>query len=320
VTNLFRHNNPLALILLAVLSGLPLFHPLLDTIPVEGSGFSIFHDRLLSFLSWMDPKRGMASGLLCAAVLLVEALYLNKVVNDHKLIEKPGLLAALGFLLFSGLSPYSLRSFGLLSNAILIIVLKLMIISYKQIKPYQNLFLSGFLCGIMAAFNTSYMLLYLWLLIGTMIMRPLSAKEWLLSTAGFIMPFYFLIAGLYLTDQLTVRAVLPLLKLQFSVPAFTLREGLVWGCMLFLPLLSLTVAGGQLGKMVIQVRKSYLITMVMFLTAILVIILHVKQPFFHFSLLLVPSSLLFIPFFNSFKRDYIPNLLILGLLLLALLR
>jgi len=320
VTSLFRHNNPLALILLAVLSGLPLFHPLLDMMPGEGSGFSLVYNQMLSFLTWMDPKSGIASGLISAAVLLVEALYLNKVVSDYKLIDKPGLLPALGFLLFSGLSPHSLRPFGLISNAILIIIFKLVIMSYKQLRPYQTLFLSGFLCGIMATFNTSYTLLYAWLFIATLIMRPLSARECLLSTTGFIMPFYFLIAGLYLTDQLHGRAILPAIKLQFPAPVFTLQEGLVWGCMIVLPLISLGVSGGQLGKMVIQVRKSYLISLVLFLTAVLVIVLHLKQPFFHFSLLLIPASLLLIPFFNSFKRDYIPNLLILGLLALALLR
>ena len=320
MTSLFRHNNPLALILLAVLAGLPLYHPSLGIAPSDGSGFSILHKKMISFLSWMDPSKGLPSGLLSAGLLLIEALFLNKVVNDHKLIDRPGLLPALGFLLISGLSPHSLQPFGLISNAILIIVLKLMIMSYKQIKPYQNLFLSGFLCGIMASLNTSYILLYLWLIIGALIIRPLSVREWILSTAGFIMPSYFLIAGLYLADQLAGRDLLPALKLQFSLQTLTLREWLVWGCMIFLPMISLAVSGGQLGKMVIQVRKSYLITLVMFLTAILVILLHLEQPFFHFSLLLIPSSLLFIPFLNSFKRDYIPNLLILGLLALALLR
>jgi hypothetical protein len=90
--------------------------------------------------------------------------------------------------------------------------------------------------------------------------------------------------------------------------------------MIILPLMSLAVSGGQLGKMVIQVRKSYFVTLVMFLLAVIVNILQLKQPFLHFSLLLIPSSLLFVPIFNSFKRDYVPNLLILGLLALALLR
>jgi hypothetical protein len=287
---------------------------------MEGSGFSLVHDRLLSFLSWMDPKKGMASGLFSATVLLVEALYLNKVVSDNKLIDKPGLLPALGFLLFSGLSPYALRPLGLVCNALLIIIFRLMILSYKQPRPFQTLFLSGFLCGIMALLHTSYLLLYAWLVIATLIMRPLSAREWLLSSAGFITPFYFLLAGLYLTDQLMGHSVLPALPLTFSLPAFALQEGLAWTCMIILPLMSLAVSGGQLGKMVIQVRKSYFVTLVMFLLAVIVNILQLKQPFLHFSLLLIPSSLLFVPIFNSFKRDYVPNLLILGLLALALLR
>ena len=268
----------------------------------------------------MDPKNGIASGLFSALILLVEALFLNKIVADNKLIDKPGLLPALGFLLLSGLSPLSLYPFGLISNAIMIIGLRLMILSYKQSRPYQTLFLTGFLAGLMASFNSSYLLIYPWLIIATLIMRPVSTREWLLSTAGFIIPFYLLIAGLYLTDHLDWNALFPPLKFNFSVPVFTPVKWIAWGCLIFLPFMSLIISGTQLGKMVIQVRKSYLITLVLFLNAVLVIMLHLNDPFPHFSLLLIPSSILFIPFFSSFKRDYVPNLLILGLLALALLR
>jgi len=68
------------------------------------------------------------------------------------------------------------------------------------------------------------------------------------------------------------------------------------------------------------VRKSYLITMVLWLNCIIIIILHLNDAPYQVSLLLVPSAILLAPFFGSFKRDFIPNLLIILLIAAAWIR
>lgn len=320
MTALFRHNNPLALLLLAILSGLPLFQPALAHAEPAAEGFSLVHDVTLQLLNWMQPGQNKAGGLFSAAVLLLEALYLNKVVSDQKLLDKPGLIPAFSFLLLCSLSPLSLHPLSLLNNALIIIGIKMMIMTYKQNRPQQTLFLAGLLAGILASQHTVYLLFYCWLFIATLIMRPLSTREWLLSTAGFIMPFYWLVTGLYLGDHLNASALFPPIDFQWKLPVFPIKQWAVFSCIILLPLISLFRSGNQLGKMVIQVRKSYLITLVLYLAIILILLAQTGSISQHLTLLLVPSAILLAPFFTSFKRDHVPNLLIILLITLALLR
>jgi hypothetical protein len=180
--------------------------------------------------------------------------------------------------------------------------------------------LIGFLSGLIASLNTSYLLIYLWCTIAILIMRPLSLREWLLLTAGFMLPFYFMVSGLYLFDQLDMRAVFPSFKFDFSIPKMSILQWISLAAFLALPLTGIIKAGDKLGKMVLQVRKSYLITMVLWLNCLLIILLHLNGALFQAGLLMVPSAIMFTPFFGSFRRDFIPNLLIILLIVVALIR
>jgi hypothetical protein len=318
VTYLFKHNNPLALILLAAIAGIPIFHhgPL-ATFSAPSSNSFVF-DKLLDLFSWMHPNKGFVSQLLASILIFTEALYLNKVISDHKLMEKPGYLPALSFLLLNGLIPDALMPSTILVNAILIITFKLMVVSYKQNRSFNILIFIGFLSGFIASLNTSYLLLYLWATIAILIMRPLSLREWLVLTAGFILPFYFLFAGLYLADKLSFYSIFPSLSIKFILPDLTIFSWISISCLVLLPVIGLFKAGDKLGKMVLQVRKSYLISMVLWLNCVLILLLHINSFHQQAGLLLVPSAIMFAPFFGSFKREYFPNLIIVLLIAAAL--
>lgn len=320
MTYLFRHTNPLSLILLAILAGLPLFNPWSISPISTPQGYSLVFDWLMRFFGWMHPEKGIASQLLIVLAIFVESLFLNKVVSDHKLMEKPGYLPALSFILLNGLMPNAMLPSAIIVNALLILTFKLMVASYKQNRSFNILLLIGFLSGFIASLNTSYLLIYLWSSIAVLIMRPLSLREWLLITAGFVLPFYFLASGLYLFDQLDMSKVFPSYKLHFSIPRMSILKGIALISFLALPLIGLAKAGDKLGKMVLQVRKSYLITIILWLNCAVIIVLHLHGALFHTSLFLVPSAILLAPFFGTFKRDFIPNLLIILMITAVLIR
>jgi hypothetical protein len=320
VTYLFKHTNPLALILLAILAGLPMINPWSIDPTTSSQGYSMVYDWTMGIFNWMHPDKGIVSQLLGSLIILVEALSLNKIVSDHKLMEKPGYLPALSFILLNALIPNTMLPSNIIINALLILIFNLLVISYKQNRSFNILLLIGFLSGFIASLNTSYLLLYLWSTIAILIMRPLSIREWLLLTAGFVLPFYFMLSGLYLFDQLDMGAVFPSFKFDFRIPKMSILQWISLSVFLALPLIGIIKAGDKLGKMVLQVRKSYLITMVLWLNCLLIILVHLNGGQFQSSLLLVPSAIMFAPFFGSFKRDFIPNLLIILLIVTALIR
>jgi hypothetical protein len=177
----------------------------------ELKGAFVTHDNInnSSFLfslinEYVFPLNSNSSGIrfLNIGLLLTESLFLNKIVSDHRLMEKPGFVPAMTFLLLSALLPFRITTFFILISGLLIGLLKILIIIYKQEQPNNNLIAAGFITGILAAMNTVYWTTYLWLIIALFIMRPSSIKEWLICTMGFVLPFYFVLSWQYLTDQL----------------------------------------------------------------------------------------------------------------------
>lgn len=89
---------------------------------------------------------------------------------------------------------------------------------------------------------------------------------------------------------------------------------------LVMPWIGMFSFNGQIGKMMIQARKAYLAILVLNTVFLLVCILSIKDTPTILPLMLVPTATLFSPLFLAFKRNFIPNLLLLGLIILALLR
>jgi hypothetical protein len=153
-----------------------------------------------------------------------------------------------------------------------------------------------------------------------MIMRPASIREWLLSSVGFIMPFYFIFSGMYLLDKLNVSMVFPSVSMDFKLPS---QSPLAWtktSLFLLLPWIGLFSYNIQIGKMMIQARKAYLIMLILLLASLVIWVFSIKDISTTLTLMLVPSALLFSPLFLSFKRNFIPNLILLALIILSLLR
>lgn len=315
---LFKHNNPLALILLLVLATLPEWkggYPF----PIEGNNFSLLHNYIEQYFFSL---RGHGGGLriLNVILLLTEGLFLNKLVNDHKLMDKPGFVPAMTFLLIQALLPYKIDTFFILINGLLLMLIKLMVVVYKQEKPSNNLIGAGFIAGLLATMNPGYWTIYLWLITALFIMRPASSKEWLVCTLGFLMPFYFIFSWEYLTDQLNLKAFIANYEITFSIPDYT---PIVWSkiaVICILPLIGIWMYSPTIGKMVIQNRKTYMVAFIL----ILVIFGLLGQKFSilgsEIMFILTPASFLIAPIFLSFKKEFIPNLLFFVLIALALIR
>lgn len=315
---LFKHNNPLAIILLIVLAVLPEWKSGYALLP-EGNNTAILYNYINQHLF---PLHEQSGGLrtINIIVLLVESLFLNKIISDHRLIDKPGFIPAMTFLLLQSLLPFSINFFFLIINGLLLILIKLMILVYKQEKPSNNLIGAGFTAGLLASMDTAYWAIYLWLITALFIMRPASAKEWLIITLGFLMPFYFILSWQYLNDELNLKQFFSDFGIQFSIPAYSLVTWIKIIVLATLPLIGLWMYSTQIGKMVIQNRKTYLVLFILILVILGMIMLKFGFASREIMFILAPASLLVAPVFLYFKKDFIPNLLFFLLIALSLIR
>ena len=315
---LFKHNNPIALILLLVLATLPEWKGSYEALP------QVNNPALLSryFEQYFFPLHDQTSGLriLNIILLLAESLFFNKIINDHRLMEKPGFIPAMTFLLIQALLPYKIDTFFVLINGLLLVVVKLMVVIYKQESPSNNLIGAGFIVGLLAALNSGYWITYLWLITALFIMRPASSKEWLICTMGFLMPFYFILSWEYLNDQLNIKQIFSDFGIFFSIPVYTPVVWVKIAIVAILPLIGLWLYSPDVGKMVIQNRKTYMIIFILILVIFGLLALKFGILASEIMFILTPASFLIAPIFLSFKKEFIPNLLFFVLIALALIR
>ena len=317
---IFRHNNPIALILLFVLAYVSLFLKQEIILPISDDKHTLLLKLLMDWLSPIEIKNPLATKIFKYILLITEALYLNKIARDNKLLEKSTYVFAMTFLLISFLIPFKITVFILLINALILISFDAFVRMYKKNNPFNNIILSGFLIAITSSLTNNYLIFYCWLTIALLIIRPTSLREWSVLNIGFILPYYFLIGMLYLFDQLSMEAIIQFKVPVIKMPHLSLVESVKLILLILLPLLGLTVGSSQINKMVLQNRKAYIIIFAFLLGAILVILLNLNQLSEYVFLLLLPASILFAPFFQAFRKDFIPNLVLIVLIVLSYIR
>ena len=315
---LFKHNNPIALILLLVLATLPEWKGGYEILAEVNNTALLYSYFERYFFSLHDNSGGFR--ILNVILLLGESLLFNKLVTDHRLMEKPGFVPAMTFLLIQALLPFRIDTFFIVINGLLLVVIKLMIVVYKQDRPSNNLIGAGFTAGLLAAMNSGYWTSYLWLIIALFIMRPASSKEWLICTLGFLMPFYFILSLEYLNDQLDLKQFFSDFGIVFSIPVYSPFIWVKIAIISLLPLIGLWMYSPAIGKMVIQNRKTYLIVFILILVIFGVLGLKFGNLAKEIMLILTPASFLIAPIFLSFKKEFIPNLLFFLLIALSLIR
>lgn len=317
---IFRNNNPLALLLLLVLGYACIF--LKPAMPYVQ--FEYEHPIILQWLTLklmpFEKNVGLALKIISLLMLTSEALYLNKIAKDFKLLERGTYITALTFLLIAFLIPYRITFFMLIINALIILVFNAFMGMYKNNSPFNQIMVVGFVTAFISNVLNNYLILYAWLSIALLIMRPTSLREWSILNLGFILPYYFLSSLLYLTNQFSLEALIQFRMPSFEIPALSNIHAVKICCLLALPLIGFWAGSVQISKMVLQNRKGYIILFALFLAGIFISLLNLTTLNQYLYLLLIPASMLFAPFFQSFKRDFIPNLVLILLIVLSYIR
>lgn len=306
---LFRDRSLVNIVFLVLLS-----------LAVHAHGFSISlpliaqdQDGYFSFLMnrYLKVILGSAGFFVYLIIILTQAIRLNFLLAEQKMFPGSGYTVAMTYILLTGLLPqWAAITPALLANYALIWMYIKFTRLYNHPSPKTLLFNIGLLVSttILCYHPTSTMVLVVLFALG--IMRPFKLQEWFTLLMGMIIPFYFLTAWLYLTNQLVrlndfvpdLMIGLPVQKLNYAEIAgliglaFSLLAGLVYWQKFN-------------SRLIIQMRKNWAVLLVMsFILS--------AAPFIFFNAGLGSAILCLVPFtsfvsssFSYPKRLLFPNLL-----------
>lgn len=228
------------------------------------------------FIQLFANIQSYALSVLYVFIIFLEALQLNFIINDLRLLARPSYTTAAAFILLTALLP----AFNQICPALIACNFLMWIIYsacrlYNAPNPKTVIYNLGLFTGALVILYFPSLPLVLIIILALAIMRPFRLNEWFVMIFGILTPVYFLISYLFLTDQLNL------------IPSSTQLFGLTSISNSQLPLLIITFSSiviitffGILsvqqtsGRVLIQVRKSWqliLITLIFLLPAVFLI-------------------------------------------------
>lgn len=157
----------------------------------------------LPAIQWLTGNSYFALTFLAVINLAAQALVFNRIVMEADLFPTRNYLPALCLILFSSLLPeWNYLSAPLIANWFLLIALNGIFKLHNTTTPGKLIFNIGFSVACAGILSFPYLGIILLVYVTLNIFRPFKMSEWAIGFLGFLTPFYFLVALLFLSDQL----------------------------------------------------------------------------------------------------------------------
>lgn len=244
-------------------------------------------------------------------IILLQAIRLNMVLTHFRMFQSTNYVTAMTYVLLTGMiSQWCSISAALISNSLVLWIFILLSRLYNNQTPRTLLFNIGMLVSLTIIAYHPTAILIMVVLFALAVVRPFRPAEWILLLMGVLLPYYFLSAYLFLTDQLgTIKQYIPFIQFHFPAP-----HPDTW-LLISLGYLFLTLVIGIFfwqqfnNRMVIQIRKNWSVMMVLLLILLVAPFIFVGAGMDTAILCLIPLSAFVANAFGYPKRLIIPNLL-----------
>jgi hypothetical protein len=229
--------------------------------PVARPDGDILYVQLWRGLQWLIGDIGLT--LLAIALVYVQALLLNNIVNGFKFHSQTNFITALTYITLMALVQRDPAFESILiANTLVIPFLSIILSVYKKQFVFLEVFDAGLLIGVASLIYWPTALLMLVFMISTAVLRPISLREWVIGWSGFFVP-YVLTAGVYLVldqfgqfielallDHKVIASISLDLDFQILVKLFLMALFMFW---------SILKMQASMSKSSIQMRKNSVI-------------------------------------------------------------
>lgn len=310
---LFNSNNPVlipALFVITVVMNLVLFiMPGHFVIEQTNAPFS----RLFFHLSEMLINNNhYVLSVLAIVLVFLQALFINKFLNDIKLFEQATYVPALVYIVIACLFEEFLYLTPLLvaNTFVIFIISKAFQFSRKQ-DCMMDIYDMGLLIGISSLFYFPASTLLILVFVALSVFRAFAWREWVVGLLGFLTAYFLIGTYYFVIDQLPDFVNNHILKSISISTAWKLglEVKVLGGYVLLLVVLSLFTFQANFLKSPIQIRKFLLLLVWSLVLLSLSFLLKDRLTPQHFAILSVPLSVFISYFLMNIKKKWIADVL-----------
>lgn len=309
--SVFKNKDPRGAVLLLLYAFVLKFHLFTSPkVPVLKETDGFLFRSIVNYLADLGGGSPWLFSLIAFLLLFFQAVHLNKISSDMRLFARPNLLPGMAYLLLTGIFPeWQGFSAALLVNSLLIWAMGKMMALYNTPSPRTQLFNMGMLVGFASFLFFPSAAFLLVVFFALLVMRPFHLSEWLITIMGILAPVYFLFVYQFLTDRWDPTAYYP--GIEFSIPSFKPGLGVAAGisAMVMPFLMGGYLIQGQLGKMLIQVRKCWSLVLFYTLASTLIPFINNLNDLSNWLLCAIPFSLFFAAFSFYSNNRWVPALI-----------
>jgi hypothetical protein len=261
--------------------------------------------------------------VLSIMLLLFQAILLNQILENQRLMERNQLLTAAIYILLVSSSPVLTNPFcWLFINFILILVLNIVLNIYGKKEPYRDVFDAALLIGIASLIHFPVIVFILFLWACLVLYQIFTWREWLISVISISIPFLFAGTYYYMTGKLeTELNLLTNFFTQIQIPVFTASVYLyfTWGFLAILVFISLGQISKGLTENTISLRKKFRAVLLFFIVSLGSAVFSGSSLMLHLVITAIPTSVFIALYFSKTKKHFIPEMIILLLFITILL-
>jgi hypothetical protein len=311
VVGIFKQKNPgnaFILLLYALALKFPFFlHPEKHMV---NEGDNYIFNIIIKFLEPFAGDGSIIYSLLAFILLFTQATLLNRIANSLKLLPRSNFLIGMAYILITSLvHEWNLFSAPMLVNSLLIWVWYRLTTIYNHNNPKTAIFNVSMMVGILPLIYSPAVVFLLLLMFALIVTRPFRVTEWLVALLGFTTPYYFLFVILFLANQWNWHKVIPVIS--FHLPhlpsSLWITGGIVFMVIPFL--IGAWYAQSNLGKMLIQMRKSWSLLLMLLIVSVLIILVNPGNNYLHWLPVVVPLAAFHAAAYYYLPGRWLPSLL-----------
>lgn len=285
----------------------------------------LFADNRSGFL--LEPLTGlmnnfsMITAIVFTILLLIQAYFLNQILENNRLIPLNQLLpATLYILMMSSGVVLLLPNSMVIVNLIMILLLNTIFNMYGDQSPKSKAFDAGLMVGFVSLiyFPAIWFLIFIWICL--VIFQNFSLRNFVITIIGVTIPIIF--AGFYFfwTDQFSPKFDFYLNGFIAIKPAdfeMDIYVWVIWSLFVLLFIAGFSEVSRRVMANAIEIRRKFRVLVFFFLTAMLTSFFAGADLKFHLTLALIPLAALLSAYLSQTKKLLVPEIII-ALILIAI--